>query len=268
MIHISSSVILSQAGEAINANNPRIGYHSVVTSTNVTASQEADGFPVANLANKATYLYWRGQNTSEQTITVALDSAQDVNYFAIAKHNLGSTGATVAFETSDDGDSWTTLETIEPSTDYALIYEFDTVLSQFFRLTITPGSEAPAIAVLNIGSLLYLQRRIYVGHTPFTLDRKTVFSNGRSENGQFLGRILRREFFESSVSMQNITPGWYRAYMEPFAEATRTKPFFWAWRPGSYPQEVGYAWLTNDVNVSNARANGMMEFSFKMAGVR
>jgi hypothetical protein len=268
MIHISSSVVLAQAGETINANNPRIGYHSVVTSTNVTASQEADGFPVANLANKATYLYWRGQNTSEQTITVALESAQEVNYFAIAKHNLGSTGATIAFETSEDGDSWDTVETIEPSSDYALICEFDTVTSQFFRLTITPGDEAPGIAVLNIGRLLHLQRRIYVGHTPFPLGGKPTVSNGMSENGQFLGRILRRESFGSSVSMQNITPSWYRTWMVPFVEATKTKPFFWAWRPGSYPQEVGYAWLTNPVDVSNARANGMMEMSFKMQGVR
>lgn len=268
MIVISSSVVLAQGDDAINANNPRIGYHNLITSSNIAADEEADDEPVSNLGNPATYLVWRGETTSEQNVTVTLGSAQDVNYFAIAKHNLGSTGATVAFQRSDNGSDWTTIETIEPATDYALIVEFEAVTAQFFRLNITPGSAPPSIAVFYLGEILVLQRRIYVGHTPFVYGRRTTVSSGRSESGQFLGRVLRREFRESSVSLQNITPGWYREYMDPFVESARTRPFFWAWRPATYPHEVGFAWLTNDVEVSNQRPNGMMQLSFAMQGIR
>lgn len=268
MIVISSSVVLAQAGEAINANNPRIGYHNVVTATNISADEEADDEPVRNLGNPATYLAWRGETTSEQAVTITLSEAQSVNYFAIAKHNLGSTGATIAFEYSDDGEDWTTVETIEPSSDYALIVEFDSVSALFYRLSLTPGTAAPSIAVLYVGQILALQRRIYVGHTPITYGRKTSVSNGRSENGQFLGRVLRREFLQTGVDLKNITPSWYRTYMEPFAEAARTKPFFFAWRPLSYPAEVGFSWLSNDMNVVNQLSNGYMQLSFNMQGVR
>lgn len=268
MIVISSSVVLAQAGDAITANNPRIGYRSIVTSANVSADEQAGDEPVTNLANPATYLYWRGESTSGQSVTISLEVAESVNYFAIAKHNLGSTGATVSFQYSDDNATWTTVEIIEPSSDYALIVEFESVSARFYRLNITPGSAPPAIAVLYVGEILALQRRIYVGHTPFTYARNTTISSGRSENGQFLGRVIRREFRQSNVDLQNITPGWYRSHMEPFIESARARPFFWAWRPSQYPAEVGYAWLTNDVQVSNARANGMMQFSLSMQGVR
>lgn len=268
MIHISSSVVLSQAGELITANNPRIGYHNIITADNISADEEATDEPVRNLANPATYLYWRGETTNAQTVQVSLAEAEEVNYFAIAKHNLGSTGATVAFEYSNNGSDWTTVETVEPSSDYALIVEFDAVSAQFYRLNITPGSAAPAIAVLYVGQILVLQRRIYVGHTPITFGRKTIVSNGRSENGQFLGRVMRREFLQTGVDLKNITPSWYRNYMDPFVQSARTKPFFFAWRPQQYPNEVGFAWLTNDVDVSNQLPNGYMQLSMKLQGVR
>lgn len=269
MIVISSSVVLAATPDSVDARNPRIGWHNLVAADNVTADEEANDEPVVNIANPATYLRWRGTTTAQQSVQVTLPLAQDVNYFAIAKHNLGSSGATLAFQSSTDGSAWT--DAISPlvlSSDNVVIYEFDTVFASFFRLLITPGSEPPAIAVLYIGQTLVLQRRIYVGHTPFPFGRKSTVSNGRSESGEFLGRTLRRQFLESSVDMQNITPSWYREHMEPFVQAATTRPFFWSWRPSSYPDECGYAWLSDDVKTSNMRPNGMMQFSFQMQGVR
>src|SRR5690606_15165039 len=125
---------------------------------------------------------WRGTSTAEQAVTVSLSSAQEVNYFAIARHNLGSTGATLSFEASTDGSTWS--EVTPPqvlNSDHVVIHEFDPVFARYFRLLITPGSAAPAIAVLYIGTTLVLQRRIYVGHTPLPYGRNTLVSNGRSE---------------------------------------------------------------------------------------
>lgn len=268
MIVISSSVVLSSVDQ-IDGRNPRICYHNLVTAQNLLASASALDEPVVNVANPTTYLAWRGTNTAQHWIEMALGNADEVNYFAIARHNFGTIGATVQFQYSNDNSNWTdaTLPYI-PNTDHVIIQEFDTVFARFFRLLITPGSAAPSVAVLYIGRSLVLQRRIYVGHTPFTMDRKTTISNGRGETGHFLGRVLRRRFYENGVSLQNLTPLWYRQNFEPFAEAAETLPFFWAWRPSQYPNECGYAWLTADVNASNQRANGMMQVSFNMQGIR
>lgn len=269
MIVISSSVVLSPTEGPIDARNPRIGWRNLVTSENVFSDEEAEDEPALNLGNPATYLLWRGETLLEQAVSVALDTAQDVNYFAIAKHNLGSTGATLKFQSSSDASTW--LDVTEPqvlSSDNVHIHEFDSVFARYFRLLITPGSAPPAIAVWYVGEIFALQRRIYVGHTPFPYGRNTTISNGRSESGQFLGRVMRREFLESNVSLDNLTPAWYRQQMEPFIQAARTRPFFWAWRPGSYPNETGFAWLTDDVKVSNQRANGYMQAAMSLQGVR
>lgn len=268
MIVISSSVVLSPTG-AVDARNPRIGWHNLVSATNVSADEEAEDEPAVNIANPATYLRWRGETTNEQSVQVSLTAARDVNYFAIAKHNLGSSGATLTFQYSTDGSTW--IEVTAPqvlNTDYVVMHEFDPVFASFFRLLITPGSEPPSIAVLYIGETLVLQRRIYVGHTPMPFGRKTTVSNGRSESGEFLGRVLRREFLESSADLKNITPQWYRQYMEPFIKSARTQPFFFAWRPQSYPGEVCYAWLSDDARMSNQLPNGFVQCSFSMQGIR
>jgi hypothetical protein len=130
-----------------------------------------------------------------------------------------------------------------------------------------PGSEAPTAAVLYTGALLVLQRRIYVGHTPITMGRTSKITNARSESGNFLGRIVLNEMTETSVSIQNLTPDWYRSQLDPFIRASKETPFFFAWRPGDYANEVGYAWITDDPQPSNQRSNGMMQIDFQMRGI-
>lgn len=270
MIVISSSLVLSPIDQTvIDGRNPRIGYHNLVTPENITADYSAPEEPVVNLANPATYLFWRSPYNYQQAITVQLDTARRVDYFGIAKHNLGSTGCSVQYQYSTDGVTWLAgSSAIVPTSDAVVLYQFDAIFAAYHRLWLIPFQVAPSMAVLYFGEMLALQRRIYVGHTPFPYGRNSTVSTGRSENGQFLGRVLRREFFESAVEMGNLTPAWYRAGMEPFARVARTQPFFWAWRPSQYPDESGYAWLSEDVRVSNQRPNGMMQMSFAMQGVR
>jgi hypothetical protein len=129
------------------------------------------------------------------------------------------------------------------------------------------GAAPPTIAVVYAGALLVLQRRIYVGHTPIPYGRSAKITNGRSESGNFLGRIVLNEKTQSAVKMQNLTPAWYRQHLDPFIAASKEAPFFFAWRPLSYPREVGYAWMTNDPQPSNARANGMMQIDLQMTGI-
>lgn len=267
-IVISPAVVLSATPET-DPRNPRIGYHNLISVSNVSADEETDDEPVINIANPSTYLKWRGTSTANQCVYVTLSEAADVNYCAIAKHNFGSTGATIRLQSSTDNSTWTDAsDIVEPSTDHVIIFEFERVFARYFRLFIEPGTEAPSMAVMYLGEILVLQRKFYVGHTPISYGRATTVSNGRSEAGQFLGRHLRREFLETSVDLQNITPTWYRQKFDPFVEHATTKPFFFAWYPSKYPSEVGYAWLKGDIRPTNQRSNGMMQVSFSMEAIR
>jgi hypothetical protein len=271
MIYISDSVVLSSAllAQGITGNNPRIGWHNLVTQNNVFADEEDTDHPVSYMGNPATYLYWRGETTSAQVAGFSLSSAQTVNYIALARHNLGTIGAQIQLESSTDGGNWDPMTDpqILPN-DNSLIREFDDTFASHFRVSIGAGSAAPEIGVMYSGEMLRLQRRMYVGHTPLVYGRQSDVSTSFSEEGHFLGRVVRKRMYKSSVSMENITADFYRDEIDPFFHEAVEKPFFIAWRPLSYPSETGYVWLTADPSMSNRRANGMVGIDFQFQGIR
>lgn len=249
-------------------NNPRIGWRNFVTAAGVTVSSAADGFPGVNLANGLTWLLWRATSTAAQTLTFDLGAATQVDYVGIARHNLGSAAASYTLQRSSDGSSWSTVVgPITPTDDGVIIHEFDAVTYRYFRLSIGSGSTAVQIAVVYLGRILTLARRIYVGHVPLPFGMKSTVSTGRSESGQFLGRVVRRKFYETGVQIANIDPDWCRDNIEPFIEAAAEEPFFWAWRPTLFPTDVGYVWTRDDINPENQRPNGMMQLSMGLQGI-
>lgn len=272
MIFISDDVVLSPEAiqSGINNNNPRIGYHNLVTEATVFAELEDPDFPALNMANPATYLKWKGETTtSEQSVGVNLSPAEIVNYFAIARHNLGTIGSEYVFEYSTNGSTWTALTTPRiPADDYVIMHEFPDTFAAHFRLTMTSNGEAPEIAVLMVGRVLRVQRRIYVGHAPIVFGRDSTVSVGVSEEGEFLGRVVRRRMYQASYSFSNLTPLWYREYMDPFFHAAVADPFVIAWRPETYPTEVVYGWMQNDAKAPNSLPNGFMSASFDVSGIR
>ncbi|MET4634966.1 hypothetical protein [Kaistia defluvii] len=270
MIVISPSVVLSSGG-GVNANNPVVGWHNLVTIGNLAASGSAAAYPVLNLANPSTAQAqsWRGSNTAEQYLTVTVGTDEFIDYLAVARHNFGSGAVVVSVEgMAVEGGSWAELASeILPADDSPLLFRFVPQALFQIRLRMQPGAVIPRAAVLYVGKLLVLQRRIYVGHTPIPFGRESRITTGISESGDFLGRIVLGESLETSVDLQNMTPSWYRAQMDPFIVASKEVPFFFAWRPASYPRETGFAWMTNNPKPSNQRSNGMMQISLSMGGV-
>ena len=271
---LSTSTVLAGGGRITN-DNPIIGYVNQVTASNISATTAAAGFPASNVANVSTNLRWEGVPASpatEDILTAAVNSVEQLEYLAIAKHNLGTIGATVSVEGSVNLSAspvvWT--ELVGPAVlagDAPALFRFTPQALDGIRLRIQPGSAAPSVAVMYAGPLLTLQRRIYVGHTPSNYGWKSKIVNNRSESGNFLGRILLNQFVQNKVSMENVTPEYFRSFLVPFLEASFTDPFFFAWRPETYSDEIAFAWMTGDPTVSNAQANGLMNVEFDLGGI-
>lgn len=267
-IIISRDLVLTdESTEDPNAGH--IGYKSVIERTNINADYSESFNPIANVANVATNLFWKSTSLLPQYITITAGLNGGVDYVAFANHNLGSGGISYQVEGSNDGSTWVPIsDVIIPDGDTPHVQIFTLAIYTAYRVKLTPtGIIYPRIAVLFLGKMLVLQRRIYVGHTPVTMGRETTFSSNVSENGHFLGRVIRRESVQTSIAIKNLTPEWYRSYFDDFAEAARLTPFFWAWRPVDFPTEVGYVWCTDDVVPQNQRANGMMSVTMKVAGI-
>lgn len=272
---ISAGLVVNGGGNDLNANSPIIGYQNLVTTANVSATSEEPDYPASNLGNPATHLLWRsaaGSPSSPEYITVILDTNELVDYVGIARHNFYSNLTPVTLEGAITPDVWFELisERQLPD-DGPAIFRFEPQSLYAVRLKIGEAAAAapvpPQLAVMYAGALLVIQRRIYVGHTPITYGRKLQVVNNRSISGAFLGRIITSETRESNISLKNLTPAWYRSYFDPFLIAAKEIPFFWAWRPGDYPDEAGYVWLKNDPVPQNQLPNGMMQVDCEIEGI-
>ena len=274
MIIVSNNVVLSDEALGINENNPLFGYHNLVTSSNITATSSSAGYSVTNLSNTNTANRWQAQTLAPQYLTVDTQLYTDpIDYIALAKHNFGSSGIAVSVEVA------TTLDLGSPSgwaqvatpallqDDSPLIIRFTPTICYGVRLKMDTGSMVAFASVMFVGRLLISQRRIYVGHVPITDGRLNRFVNGVSESANFLGRIKLGQLNQTSIELSHLTPLWVRTYLRPFIRATEEQPFFFAWRPGTYPSEVGFVWHTDDPKVSNAMSNGMMQASMNIAGI-
>lgn len=250
-----------------NANSPIIGIDNQLTTGNVTATDAASGYPVTNLANPSTLERWTASSTGIKYLTCTLPGSKLIDYVGLAAHNFGTAGIAVSVE-ADTGSGYT--EVVAPvllPDDRPLIIRFDRGTYAGVRVKLGTGSAAAQCAVMYVGKYLALQRNLYVGHTPINLNRNRNVITGMSEDANFLGRITTGRTASTSISLQNLTPGWYRTYMDPFLEQAETRPFFFAWRPQGYPREVGFCWLTGNPTPKNQRANGMMQIDLSLGGL-
>lgn len=276
MIVLSQTLVLSAVAETLSLNNPTILYRNFVTASGITATSEAANYPVSNLANPLTHSQaeWRATSTAEQELVFTISELEYINGFGIAGHNLASAEIGLTVEVYTDG-AWVEVWDGMPASDAPLLFRSDLYPVSQVRLTLAAGSEPARIAVVQIAPLLVVQRRIWMGHTPINLGVTSDIVSGMSEAGDFLGRIVLGESTGTAIDLKNLTPDWYRENFDPFIRAAKTQPFFFAWRPVDYPDEIGFCWLTNNPKPVNQRRrrsatgtdHGLMSVQLQVNGI-
>ena len=261
MAYISSSLVANQ--QAINTNAGKLCFRNIVVASNISATSQLSGFPATNLANPATAFGWEATTAVDQTITILNPSTTSIDYVGIARHNLSQPG----LEVSIRFDGVVAQDFTVVSDKQALLFLFTSASPSTIQIDIRGITNPAKIAVLYIGRSLDLQRNIYVGHTPVNYGRDRSTINGVSQSGEFLGEIILDQTQSTSISLQNLTPEWYRSELDAFFAAKPRNPAFWAWRPGDYPAEVGYCWVEGNPRPVNQRSNGMMSIDWNFRGI-
>ena len=263
---IDENLILSPPEDAQPLRHSRIGHKTWTRErapSDVTASSEDSGFPADAPLRPDTYERWRPSSTSS-TWEIDLKTARPVSYVGIGAHTIGTSGAAITVEYSDDAYTWDEFGEFSPSDNTAIMFLAEEVEARYWRLSLEGG--APEIGVIYIGPVLAMQRPIYGGHSPITLSRQTTIRTIRSRSGQFLGQDFRRRGYQTSVSFSNLEPAWLRREFDPFIEDARIYPYFFAWRPTTYPREVAYVWTADDIVPQNSGTRELMDVSWDMVG--
>src|SRR4030095_6983760 len=239
-------------------NLPIIGWQNFVSANNIIASSEDEDCPASNLGNPATHLKWKSAiTTGDVYLYVTGLSASTVNYVGIAGHTPGSSSAYVTIYGTTDPDSpfdspglTELVQRTQLTDDSPYMFQFTTATWNTIAVKIEGEVAVDQIAVLYVGQLMPMERSIKVDtdFEPINLSRKTEVLNEFSESGNFLGRILRNEAFETKAEFTNFNNSWYRDTFMDFVESATTTPFFFAWAPYSYSDDVGFCWLTKDID--------------------
>lgn len=253
-------------------NNPALGWHNLVTAENVSADSELDDYPASNLANPATdgRHLWKSDSLETQYLTVTIGGIVTIDYLAVARHNFGTARTTVSVEALIDAE-WTEVhQPIMPGDDGPLMLRLAAQSTNGIRLKIVPDDDEdtpkPEAAVLYTGKLLVFQRGVRGPFTPLTYGRRREVTNGRSESGNFLGRIQTGGSRQSVAGFDNFTEEWFEEHLAPFLEDGADFPFFFAWQPGEKPFETGFAWLTEEPD-PQFQVAGYVSIDLPMGGI-
>lgn len=252
---------------------PIICWRNIVTTAAVDDIESDPDHPAVNVANPSTRLFWKHDATdSPESATeyFIIDISQDnpINYVAIAGHNFSSAGIAVGLEIASGnsplGGAEIVVSPTIPDDDGPLIFLFQQVEAEAIRIILTTGTSPAQMAVVYAGIYTQMPEGIQPDHTPLPLALTSNVSSNKSENGQFLGRIVLNQHQESSALFANFSKGWARSELQPFLEFAAEYPFFYAWSPKSYPGETAYCWLVNDPQpLFDVDGYGSVEFAMR-----
>lgn len=247
---------------AVSLANARIGWQKLVGT--ITASSEAGGYPASDADHEMTYNFWKPLSLPA-TWELDAGSAETANYIGIAAHTLGDSVTTVYAEYWN-GTAWVEIDSTLPGDNSPIMFIFADLTRQKYRIRLT-GSVIPKIGVIYIGKTLDMQRGLSGGNPHITLSRVTRITNSSSETGQFLGRTTIPMGSTAGWSWTALDPAWYRANFDPFVSHARSKPYFIAWRPVDYPNEIGYVWTASDIHPTNMGVRDFLSVSLNAEGL-
>lgn len=261
-----------------NPKLARIGYDNVLRGITPTVSSTENGFFAGALRNSLTNELWKPESGASLPATIewALSNVS-MDYIGIAAHNFGTNSASIKITYSTDGGSNYTaicegggtscLTTVSPTDDSAIMILFDTLTGVTnLKFSLSWSGDDPAVGVIYAGTALVMQRPIYGGHSPITLSRRVSRRPQAAEAGQWLGRSIIRRGFESSISWSNLEAAWYRANFDPFVKSAERYPFFLAWKPEDFPDEVALCWCNDDIKPGNSGIRDLMDVSLGLQG--
>lgn len=251
-----------QPGATYN-NMPFVMHDSIFETGTVTfSSEDVDGFAL-NAVGDATNDFW---TPTAVPSWIAVDYGVDVecDCAGVIAHTLGTTGATVAIQSSDDGISWVSRATITPTTDETIVTVFPLVLARYWRVYVT-GFIA-SIGVIKLGKRVVFPSGVLSGHIGINHAQVVELLTNETMGGQFIGNRINRVGAAVSIDFGLIERDFVETDLAGFETHYNSgRTFLFASCPLEYPDDYGYCWRSgNDGELRPSYEEGGELMSFSM----
>lgn len=249
---------------------------AIAVSTSNSPSTGVDpNFPVENLLNASTHLRWASDDTSDDVYLDVTGFTEDVDHVAFAGHNF-SNGFTITIYGQTSGSPADLFQIFEPTViDHNVPILFQFVQSDYTRIRVKiSGSGVRTASVMYCGLLLTMPRGVKVDaeHAAISQAQKTDVVSGFSESGNFLGRLVRNQIFETKYEFSNIHEDDFgsddagRAIWAFLRFSAPQQPFFINWAPNDYGGDLGFVWLTADPMPTKSPVTRRWSFILQVRG--
>jgi hypothetical protein len=189
------------------------------------------------------------------------------NGAAIAAHNCGTVGATVAVQSSTDNATWTTRGSVLPADDGVVFFAFPDITARYWCFLVS-GAIA-SIGVASIGKRLTFANSPLSGHLAINNSQKSTLLNTTTVSGQFRKNRIIRRGFETMVNMGLQRVAFVDGDFVPFRNHYNDGgTFFYCGSPLNWPKDVGYCWRpesAGNINPTYVEGGFLSELSMEVS---
>ncbi|WP_299081733.1 hypothetical protein [uncultured Paraglaciecola sp.] len=254
-----------------------IGHHSAIEASGVTITPnfETTGFEAANVVHRNLQGSWK-PGTDLGAIIFDLGSAQECDYVFIHGHDLFTQGASYAVQTgsTDNGSTFDEFHTgnIVAGSDRSIFNKFTAATRRYWRFVATgPGSAAKYISILMIGKALPLtgdQLEFKAPFEPLGIIETASPNQNINNLGQPIGRSIRAEPFDITLSWKVLDPSWVRSNLDDLSQSINRQPFGLSWDYDNQPDEVALLWTTKELKPPKYGDTKFMQWQIRCKGLR
>lgn len=244
-ISISAARTTQLSGQT---NNPFFAWDNLAKSAGVTyggIATLADGAAV-NAFTDMTTEYWRPNITATTAgFWVIFPAAVEIQFAAIAAHNLATLGGTVVLQYStNSGSTWASAgaAAVTPADNAPIAFRVASGVSathwRWWFTGLTAG--APLyVGAAHMGTELVMPSRFYADFAPPIVPSEVALQANITDGGQFAGTSVIAKGTTMTAPFQHLTPAFVRGTFKPFMSAWNAGGLaFFAWRPATFPDDV------------------------------
>lgn len=226
-------------------------YDNVLVDATITVTSEDTGFSKENAIDWLTWDFWKPTAAGTVYYTADLGTAQSLDAWGIAAHDLGVNSATIKLQRSATG-AWAGEEVdvgtaVSPTASEPILKTFTSVSARYWRWEIVSATTASQIGAILLGPRLTPQTGTRVGHKPDALAQQYEGKLNISKDAAFLGASVYKKPIKNQMLFTNLTPAWVRSDWEPFMRHCELKKGFLYMPNSTSSDEVLYGFADNKI---------------------
>ncbi len=220
---------------------------NLLAAATITSSGAASSYPATNMIDGRTNRQAGFLTGATRQVVFDLGTATEINAMGIAKHNLGTIGATIDVETSSDNSTYYSIFSEEITSDNVLYFETATSHTRrYVRVSISGHGGTAFISDLTIGKYISTGTGQPVGFVdPVDAFNDQITSNVTRGN-ELAGISISAKPKQFKINARNIPASSFDAFAALVYAVVTSGPFYFKWAilaEDGYDGRPAFCWL-------------------------